>query len=182
MGNRLTTIYTRTGDAGETGTASGERVAKDVTLMHAQGELDELNSTLGVLASRLDGERRALIFNIQHALFDIGAEISLGQSLFRQASVDALEQTIDAWNRQLVPLKEFILPGGNEAGALCHLARAVCRRAERRMVALNRERNLNAVSLAYINRLSDFLFVFARVLNDRDEIYWKSDKNKKSSP
>ena len=178
MANRLTRIYTRTGDSGETGTASGARLPKDDLLMQLQGELDELNSMLGLLAVKLSGNNLDLIRRVQHALFDIGGEISLGQALLAQAKVDALEQQIDAFNTKLQPLKEFILPGGNEAGALCHLARAVCRRAERSMVTLNRRTALNPISLAYVNRLSDLLFVFARILNDSDEIYWKSEKNK----
>jgi cob(I)alamin adenosyltransferase len=178
MANRLTRIYTRTGDKGETGTASGARLPKDDPLMQLQGELDELNCQLGVLAVNLTGDNLAVIRNIQHALFDIGGEISLGQPILKQKQVDALEHRIDAFNTTLQPLKEFILPGGNEAGALCHLARAVCRRTERSMVALNRNTSLNPVSLAYVNRLSDLLFVFARILNDSDEIYWKSEKNK----
>ena len=178
MANRLTRIYTRTGDSGETGTANGARLPKDDLLMQLQGELDELNSQLGVLAVKLGGNHLELIQQVQHALFDIGGEVSLGQALLAQTKVDALEQQIDAFNTNLQPLKEFILPGGNEAGARCHLARAVCRRAERSMVALNRRTALNPVSLAYVNRLSDLLFVFARILNDKDEIYWKSEKNK----
>lgn len=178
MANRLTRIYTRTGDGGETGTASGARLPKDDLLMQVQGELDELNCVLGVLAVRLTGDSLELVRDVQHALFDIGGEVSLGQALLVQAKVDALEQQIDAFNARLEPLKEFILPGGNETGAMCHHARAVCRRAERSMVALNRRTVLNPISLAYINRLSDLLFVFSRVLNDKDEIYWKSGKNR----
>lgn len=174
MANRLTKIYTRTGDTGETGTADGSRVAKDALLMHVQGELDELNSILGLLATKLPTNNREIVLDIQHVLFDIGGEISLAQNMLAAQRVEQIEKMIDAFNAQLEPLKEFILPGGNEEGALCHLARTVCRRVERNMVSLNRERSLNAVSLAYINRLSDFLFVFARVLNDKQEIYWQS--------
>lgn len=178
MANRLTRIYTRTGDKGETGTASGARLPKDDPLMQVQGELDELNSQLGVLAVSLAGDHLVLVRDMQHALFDIGGEVSLGQPILKREKVDALEHHIDAFNAKLQPLKEFILPGGNAAGAACHLARAVCRRTERSMVALNRNTALNPVSLAYVNRLSDLLFVFARVLNDSDEIYWKSERIK----
>ena len=172
MGNRLTKIYTRTGDAGETGMANGARIAKDDLLMHVQGDVDELNSVLGLLACKLSDEKLELIREIQHVLFDIGGEISLGVDMVTENPVNQLESHIDEMNLSLKPLKEFILPGGNEAGAQCHLARTVCRRAERNMVSLNRTQKQNSHSLAYINRLSDFLFVFSRVLNDEEEIYW----------
>lgn len=176
MGDRLTKIYTRTGDSGSTGTADGSRIAKDDILIVAQGDLDELNSHIGVLACKLDGAQRELMLDIQHDLFDIGGEISLAQPLLKAGRVQALEAAIDEFNTQLRPLKEFILPGGNECGALCHVARAVSRRAERAMVSLNRERELSEDAMAYINRLSDFLFVFSRVLNDEEEIYWNSGR------
>jgi cob(I)alamin adenosyltransferase len=181
MGNRLTKIYTRTGDAGDTGTARGERVAKDDVLIHAQGDIDELNSVLGLLACELDAEQRAQICHIQHALFDIGGEISLGAAVLTPERVTALEQSIDDWNRALPVLKEFILPGGNKAGACCHLARTVCRRAERSLITLHRTAMQNPVTLAYINRLSDYLFVLARVLNGGDEIYWQSEQTLQST-
>lgn len=176
MGNRLTKIYTRTGDAGETGMADGSRIAKDDLLMHVQGDVDELNSLLGLLANKLSDVQLEIIRDIQHDLFDIGGEISLAQSLIKAENIEALEYQVNSFNEGLEPLKEFILPGGSETGALCHLARTVCRRAERNMVSLNRERELNSLTLAYLNRLSDFLFVFARVLNDKNEIYWHSDR------
>ena len=176
MANRLTKIYTRTGDAGETGMADGSRIAKDDLLMHVQGDIDELNSLLGLLACKLSGERLETIRDIQHVLFDIGGEISLGQAVVVADKISHLENQIDIFNETLKPLKEFILPGGNESGSLCHLARTVCRRAERNMVALSRLRDLNHESSSYINRLSDFLFVFARVLNDEEEIYWQSNR------
>lgn len=178
MANRLTKIYTRTGDAGETGMADGSRIAKDDLLIHVQGDVDELNSVIGVLATKLDGAELSSVRKIQHVLFDIGGEISLGQAIVSQEKITALEEHLDRYNETLKPLKEFILPGGNEAGAFCHLARTVCRRVERRMVALNRSRKLNTFTLAYINRLSDFLFVFSRVLNEGEEIYWNSERNK----
>jgi cob(I)alamin adenosyltransferase len=173
MSNRLTRIYTRTGDTGKTGTASGERLPKDDILIHTQGDIDELNSLLGILACKLDATQRDLILQIQHILFDLGGEISLGKALLKQERVTELEQRIDDINSQLPPLKEFILPGGNEAAAYCHLARAVCRRAERSMVTLAQTHEISPVSMAYINRLSDFLFVFARVLNEGREIGWE---------
>ncbi len=176
MANRLTKIYTRTGDSGETGTADGTRLAKDDLLMHVQGELDELNSVLGLLACKLDDEQLQTIRAIQHVLFDMGGEISLRIDMLKPDRIDALEHHIDECNTTLTPLKEFILPGGNEAGALAHLARTVCRRAERTMVSLNRQHELNPVSLAYINRLSDYLFVLARTVNADAEIYWRSER------
>lgn len=181
MANRLTRIYTRTGDTGETGTADGARIAKDDLLMHVQGDIDELNSLLGVLATRLTGDLLDLVRDVQHALFDIGGEISLGEHLLDEKHVPGLEARIDELNAKLEPLKEFILPGGNEAGALTHLARTVCRRVERNMVSLDRVRSINPASMAYMNRLSDLLFVLARTLNDKDEIYWRSQKLGKGS-
>ena len=172
MANRLTKIYTRTGDAGETGMADGSRIAKDNLLIHVQGDVDELNSLIGVLSTKIDEAHLSIVRDIQHVLFDIGGEISLGQAIVAEEKVSALETQLDHFNETLAPLKEFILPGGNEAGAFCHLARTVCRRVERQLVALNRERKLNPYTLSYINRLSDFLFVFSRTLNDGEEVYW----------
>ena len=173
MSNRLTRIYTRTGDTGKTGTASGERLPKDDILIHTQGDIDELNSLLGILACKLNADQREHILQIQHILFDLGGEISLNKPLLKQECVSELEQRIDQINGHLPPLREFILPGGNEAAAYCHLARSICRRAERSMVSLTQTHEINPVSMAYINRLSDFLFVFARVLNEGEEISWE---------
>ena len=117
MGNRLTKIYTKTGDAGETGMADGTRIVKDDLLMHAQGDVDELNSMLGVLACKLSGLQLEMVRDIQHVLFDIGGEISLGQNIVSAEPVKRLESHIDEMNSSLNPLKEFILPGGNETGA-----------------------------------------------------------------
>ena len=178
MANRLTKIYTRTGDAGETGAADGTRIAKDNLLMHVQGDIDELNSLLGVMASHLKDKQLEYIRDVQHVLFDIGGEISLAASIVGADEITSLEQHIDAFNENLEPLKEFILPGGNQAGSLCHLARTVCRRAERNMVSLSQEREVNSHSLAYINRLSDFLFVFSRILNNKEEIYWRNKRGR----
>jgi len=177
MGNRLTKIYTRTGDAGDTGMADGSRIAKDDMLMHAQGDVDELNSLLGLLASQLSNEFfKEVIFTIQNNLFDLGAELSLSKIFIKQENIDWLENKLDALNEELPPLKEFILPGGNEQAALCHLARSVCRRAERNLVSLGKNKNISPGLLAYINRLSDFLFVLARCVARQSgdaEIYWK---------
>ena len=179
MANRLTKIYTRTGDAGDTGRADGARVSKDDASIHAQGDIDELNSIIGLLAAKTDDpDLAALIDHIQHDLFNIGAELSISHPYISESDVSFLEQQLDHYNAQLPPLKEFILPGGGEAAALCHVARAVCRRAERGLVALNRQQAVGSAMLAYINRLSDLLFVLARVLTrhaGEDEVYWRSD-------
>ena len=180
MGNRLTKIYTRTGDAGDTGKADGTRVSKDDCLIHAQGDVDELNSFIGLLASKLDDEALdQLILRIQHDLFNIGAEISLSQPLITAKDVAYLEQQLDHYNADLPPLKEFILPGGGEAASLCHVARAVSRRAERNLVTLDKEHGVGSELLAYINRLSDLLFVLARVITryaGEKEVFWNNEK------
>jgi len=180
MGNRLTKIYTRTGDAGDTGKADGARVSKDDCLIHAQGDIDELNSFIGLLASKVDENALSqLILKIQHDLFNIGAEISLSQPLITAKDVEYLEQQLDHYNADLPPLKEFILPGGGEVASLCHVARAVCRRAERNLVTLDKEHGIGSELLAYINRLSDLLFVLARVLTrnaGEKEVYWQSGR------
>ena len=177
MGNRLTKIYTRTGDAGETGTADGSRLSKDDRLIQAQGDIDELNSFIGLLASKVaDAELSDLINKIQHDLFNIGAELSLSQPVIKAEDVSYLEHQLDQYNESLPPLQEFILPGGGKAASMCHVARAVCRRAERSLVALHEDRALGSHLLAYVNRLSDLLFVLARVLTRQageDEVYWK---------
>ena len=179
MGNRLTRIYTRTGDAGETGKADGSRLRKDDNLIHAQGDIDELNSFIGLVASQIDDTDLSLLFNrIQHDLFNIGAEISMSHPLISTSDVAFLEHQLDEYNVTLPQLEEFILPGGGEAACLCHVARAVCRRAERNLVALHYEQPLGAELLAYINRLSDLLFVLARVLTrlaGETEVYWQKN-------
>ena len=180
MANRLTKIYTRTGDAGETGTADGARVSKNDSLIHAQGDIDELNSLLGLLSSKLDNhELIDIIRKIQNDLFELGAEISLSQSRLTQDHVAYLEHKLDGLNAELPALKEFILPGGGEAASICHLSRAVCRRAERNLVALHTERQSGEQALAYINRLSDLLFVLARCITrelNEEEVYWQPGK------
>ena len=185
MGKRLTRIYTRTGDDGTTGLAKGERIDKDNIRIEVMGDVDELNSLLGILvASRLDEDITGYLLNIQHRLFDIGAELSMpGHSIIQSEYVKRLEELIDTFNEDLKPVDEFILPGGTMAGAICHLARCVCRRAERHMASLGRSEFLNPETLVYINRLSDLLFVFARVLtlqNNGKEIYWNKDRLKQS--
>jgi cob(I)alamin adenosyltransferase len=167
MGHRLSKITTRTGDAGETGLGDGARVPKDHPRVAALGELDELNSALGlVLAEELPKELRAVLGEVQHDLFDVGGELSIpGHSLLKSERVAFLEKALSAWNEELAPLKEFILPGGSRAAAAAHLARTVCRRAERAVVTLGRKDKVSEHVRQYLNRLSDLLFVAGRVLN-----------------
>ena len=178
MGNRLSRIVTRTGDGGTTGLADGSRLDKDSARVEALGDVDELNSQLGVLLASggLAASVPRCLLRIQHDLFDLGGELSLpGQSLITEAHVQAIEADVESFNATLPPLKEFILPGGNLAAAHCHVARTIARRAERRCWALSRNEPLNPVTLAYLNRLSDLLFVLARVLARQDggaEVQW----------
>ena len=183
MGNRLTKIYTRTGDAGTTGLADGSRVAKDAPRIEALGAVDELNSAIGLLlAEELPAEARACLNGVQHDLFDLGGELSVpGHTLMSAAHSKRLEDALDAFNAGLPALKDFILPGGSRAASLAHVARTICRRAERTLVALAKIDPLPPPPLQYLNRLSDLLFVLARVLN-RDaggnDIYWQQGKNR----
>lgn len=176
MGHRLSKIYTRTGDAGTTGLADGSRVEKDSPRMQAIGEADELNSFIGaILVHDLPEEVRECLVDVQHALFDLGGELAIpGSATLTREYVTALERALDDLNATLPPLKEFILPGGNAAAVAGHLARAVCRRVERRLVSLARDENVNEQSRKYVNRLSDLLFVVSRVLARRSggEVYW----------
>ena len=177
MGNRLSKIYTRTGDKGTTGLGDGSRVDKDSLRVETFGTVDELNSYIGlILATELDETIRACLTRTQHELFDLGGELCMpGYTLVPPSCVDQLETDLDHFNDNLPPLKDFILPGGSEAAARCHLARTVCRRAERLMVSLAKVEDLNEVSLRYLNRLSDLLFVLARVLaraNGGKEVIW----------
>lgn len=177
MGNRLSKIYTRTGDKGTTGLGDGARVDKDSLRVEAFGTIDELNSLVGlVLATDLDDEVRTCLTRTQHELFDLGGELCLpGYTLIPAAFVEQMESDLDYFNADLPPLKEFILPGGSESAARCHLARTVCRRAERILVSLAKTEDVNEASLRYINRLSDLLFVIARVLartGGGQEVIW----------
>jgi cob(I)alamin adenosyltransferase len=167
MGHRLSKITTRTGDAGETGLGDGSRVPKDDARIAALGEVDELNSAIGlVLAEEIPVEVRATLLEVQHDLFDLGGELSIpGHTLLKEDRVAELEQRLEAWNKNLKPLKEFILPGGTRAAAAAHLARTVCRRAERSIVALGSRQSVSPAVRQYLNRLSDLLFVAGRVLN-----------------
>lgn len=178
MGNRLSRIYTRTGDDGSTGLGDGSRVAKDAARVNAFGSVDEANSALGVLlAVALPDDVRALLTTVQHQLFDLGGELCIpGHAAIQAADVAALEQQLDHYNATLPALQEFILPGGGEAAARCHLARTIVRRAERETVTLARQETVRAEPLQYLNRLSDLLFVLARVLARADghgEVLWQ---------
>jgi len=180
MGHRLSKIYTRTGDDGTTGLGDGSRVAKDSLRVDAYGTIDELNSHLGlVLAYEIPTNLREELSEIQHLLFDLGGELCIpGTVLIKPEHVEWLEQELDKLNDELPMLKEFILPGGNAPAAACHICRTVCRRAERLMVGLSRREAVEPASLAFVNRLSDFLFVAARVLARADggEVLWRGRK------
>ena len=183
MGNRLTNISTNTGDSGSTGLADGSRTDKDSLRISVIGDVDELNSLLGLLAAQnIDELIETILLDIQHVLFDLGGELAIPDSeMVTEAYVEYIAKIIDEYNASLPPLKEFILPGGSVPAAVCHTARAVCRRAERQLVALSKEISVNEISLMFLNRLSDLLFVFARTLarsEGGEEIYWQSDRLK----
>jgi len=183
MAKRLTRIYTRTGDNGTTGLADGSRVGKDAPRVDAIGDVDELNSAIGLLlAEDLPEAMRASMVAVQHDLLDLGGELCLpGHTLINEGHVTRLEQALDQLNATLPPLKEFVLPGGSRAAAAAHLARTVCRRAERKLVALSRTDNVPPLLLHYLNRLSDLLFVSARALNRHaggDDVLWEQGKNR----
>ncbi|MCH9670174.1 MAG: cob(I)yrinic acid a,c-diamide adenosyltransferase [Gammaproteobacteria bacterium] len=181
MGNRLSKIYTRTGDGGTTGLADGSRVEKDSYRVSTLGEIDELNSHIGaILLHELPDSAMEVLLDIQHALFDIGGELAIpGASMVNEAYVSRLEVALDAWNDNLPPLKEFILPGGGAASVATHIARSVCRRAERSYITLSRHEEINEHSRRYLNRLSDLLFVLGRVLarEQGGEVYWEKGRN-----
>lgn len=178
---RLTRIYTRSGDDGSTGLAGGGRVLKDSARIEIIGDVDELNSLLGVVRALLppDDPLGGILHAAQHRLFDLGGELAMpGQTLLRDARVERVEAWIDELNATLPPLEDFILPGGSLSAAHCHQARAVCRRAERALLRLSRVETVNSVALKYLNRLSDLLFVMARTLARRDggrEILWRKE-------
>ena len=183
MATRLTRIYTRTGDGGTTGLADGSRVAKDAPRIEAIGAVDELNSALGVLlAESLPDAARACLHETQHDLFDLGGELSVpGHPIMSKAHVERLERELERFNAGLPSLKDFVLPAGTRAAALAHLARTVCRRAERRVVTLSRKQKVAPALPAYLNRLSDLLFVLARELNraaGRPDVLWQQGKNR----
>ena len=180
MGNRLSRIYTRTGDDGTTGLGDGTRINKDSLRVEAMGDVDELNAVVGVLLTEpLSEILQSTLTRVQHDLFDLGGEVCIpGHVMVKPERVDALESVLDELNDQLEPLKEFILPGGTRAAAYCHLARTVCRRAERQLIRLNREEAVTPTSLKYLNRLSDLLFVMCRVINKdagRQDVLWQNE-------
>jgi len=182
MGHRLSKIYTRTGDKGDTGLGDGSRVAKDSLRVEAYGTTDELNSIIGmILAHSLPDEIKTCLEGVQHDLFDLGSELSVPNfSKLTLEYVTRLEETLDDLNADLPMLKEFILPAGGHATSACHLARTVCRRAERRAVSLNREEPISPHVISYLNRLSDLLFVIARVLarhENGSEVLWQPGRH-----
>jgi len=184
MGNRLSKIATRTGDRGETGLGDGTRVAKDSARIQALGDIDELNSSIGVLlAEAMPAPLRAALLQVQHDLFDLGGEVCIpGHAMVTEAQVARLDGLLETHNRRLPALKEFILPGGTRAAALAHLSRTVCRRAERSLVALGRAEPVGERARQYLNRLSDLLFVLGRSLNragKRGDVLWRHERGKR---
>jgi len=183
VGNRLSKIYTRTGDDGTTGLADGSRINKTDARVEAMGELDELNSAIGLLVCAIeDPQTREHLLDAQHTLFDIGGELAIpGHQIVDATRVAVVEQNLDNLNAELSPLKEFILPGGSESSARCHLARSICRRAERRLCAVASVAETNPAAQQFVNRLSDYLFVLARTLNVRsgvEDVLWRHERNK----
>ncbi|KPJ96398.1 MAG: cobalamin adenosyltransferase [Gammaproteobacteria bacterium SG8_15] len=181
MGNRLSKIYTRTGDKGTTGLSDGSRVSKSNARIAAIGDVDELNSVIGIiLTQELEDNIRNILTTIQHCLFNLGGELSLpGYELVKPSHITYLETQLDNLNNELAPLKDFILPGGTLTAAFTHQARSVCRRAERNLVVLQEEETVSTSILQYLNRLSDFLFVLARHINKQSgqpDVLWKADK------
>ncbi|MBB6557671.1 cob(I)alamin adenosyltransferase [Acidovorax soli] len=181
MGNRLTAITTRTGDAGTTGLGNDQRVSKSSTRIHAMGDVDELNSHIGLLlCETLPDDVRTLLVQIQHQLFNLGGELSIpGYELLKPEAVLQLDEALAHYNASLPRLQEFILPAGTRAAAQAHVCRTVARRAERVVVGLGAEEPLNDAPRQYLNRLSDLMFVLARVLNRMDggdDVYWQSER------
>lgn len=182
MGNRLSKIYTRTGDDGTTGLGDGSRVPKECLRVEAYGSVDEANSAIGVVlaAAALPPAVHECLTEVQHDLFDLGGELCIpGHRAITPAYTERLEARLDGFNERLPPLKDFILPGGGPAAAACHVARAVCRRAERRCWSLARVEDVAPDVMRYLNRLSDLLFVLARVLARHEngtEIIWRGSR------
>ncbi|MDE2156319.1 MAG: cob(I)yrinic acid a,c-diamide adenosyltransferase [Xanthomonadaceae bacterium] len=188
MGNRLSKIYTRTGDDGTTGLGDGTRVGKDSLRVSAYGTVDELNSAIGMLlaAENVTPAVREVLIQVQHDLFDLGGELCIpGMAMVQDSDIGRLEDTLDRLNEALPPLKEFILPGGGMAAACGHLARTVCRRAEREVIALARAEEIRPQPQRYLNRLSDLLFVISRVLartSGHGEVLWQHERRRKPQP
>ncbi len=183
MGNRLSKIATRTGDDGTTGLGDGSRVEKDALRVQAMGDVDELNSQIGVLLCEdLPDTLRSELLTIQHDLFDLGGELSIpGFALMTDAQVARLDALLERYNSTLPPLKDFILPGGSRSAAQSHVCRTVCRRAERSIVALSRAEQVHARLGQYVNRLSDLLFVLSRVLNRHaggEDVLWEKGRSR----
>lgn len=186
MGNRLSKIATRTGDDGTTGLGDGTRANKDALRVHAMGDVDELNSHIGLLLCEpLPDTLREELISIQHDLFDLGGELCIpGFAMITVAHVARLDRLLGSWNADLPPLKEFILPGGTRAAAQAHICRTVCRRAERVIVALGKIETLHDTPRQYLNRLSDLMFVFSRVLNrfgGGTDALWEKHRQRDSS-
>lgn len=178
MGNRLSKIYTRTGDDGTTGLGDGSRTLKDSPRVEAMGDVDELNAAIGVLLTEpMPDNLTATLIAVQHDLFNLGGEICIpGHIMIDAKRIQWLEETLDGLNAPLPPLKEFILPGGSRAAAYCHQARTICRRAERRVITLKHTEAINDSALQYLNRLSDLLFVMARTFNriaHQQDVFWQ---------
>lgn len=185
MGNRLTQIATRTGDAGTTGLGDNSRVSKNSLRVHAMGEVDELNAHIGVLLCEdMPTDVRDILVEVQHQLFNLGGELSIpGFELLKAEAVVALDEALEHHNSQLPKLEEFILPAGTRGASLAHVCRTVARRAERAVVALGNEEAIKETPRQYLNRLSDLMFVISRVLNRLNgghDVYWKSERMKKS--
>ena len=183
MGHRLSKIYTRTGDKGDTGLGDGSRVAKDHIRIEAVGTVDELNSIIGmILANDINQDVLTCLNKVQHHLFDLGGELCIpGHIALNETYITYLENILDSFNENLPMLKEFILPSGGKATSACHLARSVCRRAERRVVTLAKDEIVSPFSVSYLNRLSDLLFVIARVLarsENGSEVLWQPYQDK----
>ena len=183
MGNRLSKIYTKTGDDGSTGLGDGTRVSKDSARVIAYGTVDEANSAIGlILAGDIPQSVREILVSVQHHMFDLGGELCIpGHAAIFDADIERLEKTLDGFNADLPPLKDFILPGGDLAAAHCHLARTICRRAEREVVTLSHHDAVRPEAIRYLNRLSDLLFVIARVLasaSGHGEVLWNHDRRK----
>ena len=183
MGNPPTEIYTRTGDDGTTGLGDGSRTQKDSLRVEAYGTVDELNSAIGVLIAEVDSNTiESVLLDVQHDLFDLGGELCMPEmALIGDPHIDRLERELDRLNAELPPLKDLLLPGGSRAAAQAHLARTICRRAERRVIALARHEAVNEPAIRYLNRLSDLLFVVARTIaraSGVGETLWDHDRDR----
>jgi cob(I)alamin adenosyltransferase len=183
MGNRLSKIATRTGDAGTTGLGDGTRVAKDALRVHAMGDVDELNSQIGVLLCEdIPAQMKHELVSIQHDLFDMGGELCIpGYTMITDSQVTRLDDLLAKYNADLPPLKDFILPGGSRAAAIANVCRTVCRRAERAIVSVGAAETINEAPRQYMNRLSDLLFVLSRVLNryaGGSDVLWEKKRQR----